>query len=120
MFKKIREILSPKQPTHNPYNLKDSELAALTELRSHPHWKYYIHLLDTLTTFLHEDMLASEDANLPFYRAQILGVRRAGTIVDELIQQEKAKDARTRERSNTDGRDESRKLAAFGTPYWNG
>lgn len=119
LLKTLKSIVRPKKQTE-PFELAPSDLARLRDLRSHPHWDTYLKLLDKLTSFLAEDMLNTSDVQAVLhYRSAILGVRRAGTLVDELIKADEAKDARQRDREHTRRNlDESRAIATFGTPYW--
>lgn len=123
LLRKIKSIIRPKKrgPQDLPYELTPSEMARLIEIRGHPHWDIYLSLLDKLSSFLAEDMLRADSAeNVLFYRSYLLGLRRAGTIVDEIIQRNEAKDARIRESEDVRNwlRDESIAAATFGTPYW--
>ena len=118
MLKKLREFIHPPQSTGLPFNLKPAELARVKELRGHPHWPIFLGLLDKLTTLSAEDMLqASTTEAVLHYRSYILGIRRAGTVVDEMITGEKANDARRNEtrRGTTD---DARRLALYGSPYY--
>lgn len=120
MLRKIKDLVHPPKPTKLPYGLKDSEYSKLKELVSHPHWKDYTSLLDTLATFLTEDMLSSSTTEaVMFYRSYIIGIRRAGTIVDEIIQNKEATDARSRPDPGRMARTAGeRRNATYGTPFW--
>ena len=120
MLRKIRDIIHPKKSTSNPYGLSDAEFGRLKELTTHPQWTSYQEFLDKLCSFLVEDMLAAqEDRSVLFYRAYISGLRRAGTIVDELKAGEKAKDARSNlDTERAERARDQRDIATFGTGFY--
>ena len=118
MFKKLRELIRPKEGIL-PFDLTPSELHALKEIRSHPQWGQYLSFLDKLTTFYGESMLqATKSEDVLFYRSYILGLRRAGTVVDELIKEEEARDARRKSGPTDLDLTIKRAAATYGTPYF--
>lgn len=119
MIKKIRDILKPK-PITNPYGLKDGQIAKLKGLSTNTAFKDFQELLDSLCTLLAEGLLLeSDEANLHMTRGYILGLRRAGTIVDEIINSLESADVGQRRDAAREQRErERRRLATFGTGFW--
>lgn len=121
MLLKLKQLLNPEKPTSLPLNLRQEQLTQLATLRSYSEWEEYEALLDRLITYHNESLLLdrSED-NIHFQRGYIAALRRAGTIIDELIRSQEGKDAeRTRRELRSDQhRAEQQRLATFGTPYW--
>jgi len=118
----IRDRLFPKKPSGLPYNLKPSELIALKNLHASADWPIYQSLLDTLVNFHAEQMLSAADtAEVHRLRGLILGLRKAGTLVTEIIRQQEYEDARrsTSERTAAD-RDHERQLALYGSYFGGG
>jgi len=119
LFIKIRTKLFPPKPSGLPYNLKPSDLIALKNLHASADWPIYQSLLDTLVNFHAEQMLSAADtAEVHRLRGLILGLRKAGTLVTEIIRQQEYEDARRSASERTDpDRVSEQRLALFGTPY---
>jgi hypothetical protein len=120
MIKKIKDILKPPKTAHNPYGLKDGQIAQLKTLIARSEWKEFQSLLDLLCTFLAEGLLLELDERVIHQtRGYILGLRRAGTLVDEISTALEATDARERRDSIAEQRARERQqLAAYGTDFW--
>ena len=93
MFKPLLQILrerrarsrTPDQPLPLPLDLSSDEIDALSAIPS-ASWTVYLQALDKLTTLESETLLSSRDsALLNETRGLILGLRRAGTLVDEIL-----------------------------------
>ena len=106
-----------EQPGWQP--TRKQQQAAKT-LYTTPEWPTYIELLDFLCKLYAEQLLSrnlvSEDVH--YLRGYISGIRRAGTLIDEIIHQENqsgADDARERAERRAA---ERAKLALYGTNWY--
>ena len=121
LLRKIKEILNPPKSQDTPLSLTKGDIAKLKSLRGALGWKEYQALLDRLAALYGEQLLGKSDNNeIHFLRGSILALRRAGTIVDEIIQHMEGKDAERDRRAADDERrtELARRLATYGTPFW--
>ncbi len=118
-FRTIREILTPPIPTDVPvlpFNLTRDDLRQLGDLRDTPEFSIFLELLDTVAIFYGEQLLVTTDYDrLLDLRGTINGLRRAGTLIDDLQTQDKQRNARPNaSRPDPD----SRARALVSTPFW--
>ncbi len=118
-LRSLRALLWPPAHTGMPMNLSASSLAALKALHSQAAWQEYLSLLDSAISLYAEQLLASDnDAEVHRLRGLILGLRKAGTLVTELIRQQEYEDARrTKLNAGAAERDAARAADLFGTRY---
>ena len=122
LLRKIRSIIfpprSPSSDLRIPYDQSRESIRELHSLATDPKWPLYQSLLDSIITINAEDLLLLRSAeDIHFLRGYILGLRKAGTIINELVNDLAKEDARIRDRSDHDrSRDREReRLAVFGT-----
>lgn len=115
----LHDLLWPPARTGLALNLSASSLASLKVLHSQDAWQEYLALLDSAINLYAEQLLASDnDAEVHRLRGLILGLRKAGTLVTELIRQQEYEDARrTRIDTGATERSASRAADLFGTRY---
>lgn len=125
LFKRLAEIISPVAPQETvagfqiPFDLSPPQWDRLKALREHPDWPLFLRALDETTIFAGEAMVSgAKDESLHFYRGMVLGLRKAGTLLDEAVQHEQQwkNDAAQRTRRREPG---DRNFALFGSPGWN-
>ena len=118
-LRNIRLYLWPPARTGLPLNLSASALTSLKTLHAQKEWSDYQNLLDSAINLYAEQLLASDsDAEVHRLRGIILGLRKAGTLVTELIRQQDYEDAR--KHTITTGaaeRDTDRSADLYGTRY---
>ena len=124
VFKRISEILRPEKLAETPsawqipLGLSPTEWDTLKDLRASDEFAIFQKALDESVKFTGEALLgASTNESLHFYRGLIHGLRKAGTLLDELKQSE---DAYLNEQRKHLPRDDSsaRRVATFGSPAW--
>lgn len=119
MFRSVWEILNPKQPKRI-FDLTDAEVRQLRELRSTEEWRTFLKVLDMQSTMEGEGMLATMDATAMWLsKGRILGLRKAGFLIDEIIAKETEiqKDNERRRFAAEHATDHVR-TATYGTPSW--
>jgi len=120
IFRTFKDFLRPRPPTGKPYNLTLDKIERLKALRTNPSWVVYSELLDTITTMYAEAILTAEKRHeQDLNRGIVLGIRKAGLIIDELIKAEKEQanlNAR-RESGHADNRLRQR-LSTFGSSLY--
>ncbi len=118
-LRSLRALLWPPVQTGMSMNLSASSLAALKTLHSHESWPAYLALLDSAINLYAEQLLVSDnDAEVHRLRGLILGLRKAGTLVTELIRQQEYEDARrTKLDTGATNRNAARAADLFGTRY---
>jgi hypothetical protein len=91
----IHTYLFPPTRTGLPLNLTASALARLKHLQAQEGWSDYQNLLDSAISLYAEQLLSTDiDAEVHRLRGLILGLRKAGTLVTELIRQQDYEDGR--------------------------
>ena len=125
MFKKLRNLFAQAPaPTGHALNLTQPQMEMLRRLASSADFRGFQDLLDARLMLQSEKLLAASD---PFRLAQLqgtlLGIRIAGSLVDEALQHEEhdlAQRSRTdRHAANTaERRAIALKSGTFGTPAW--
>lgn len=115
----IYQYLFPPKRTGLVLNLTAERLSALRELYSSPNWLIYQSALDSVINLYAEQLLSSDsDAEVHRLRGFILGLRKAGTLVTELIRQQDYEDARKQQLdAGTSERESEREASFFGTRY---
>jgi len=123
-FRRISEILLPARNATTPaaweipLGLSPSEWDVLKDLRTSAEWEIFVKALDESAKFTGEALLgASTNESLHFYRGMVQGLRKAGTLLDELKASE---DAHLNEQRKHLPRDTSsaRAVATYGSPAW--
>lgn len=116
-FRRLADILDAKparegDPVAPPYELTDHEIAGLRDLRRLEEWEIFLTALDRRTVLVGEGMITARDTvALHEARGVIMGLRIAGTLVDEILKSDTIrKDADERRRSNES--DAGRRIAA--------
>lgn len=120
MLRKIRDIFRPPQPSGHPFGLTAPQVEALKRLSLEDDYHVWQDALDACVKLTSEQLLAAGDAfHLAKLQGTLLGLRRAGTLVDEVLQHEAHASAeRSRINSKPAVNDAARRLATFGTPAW--
>jgi len=120
IFRSLKDFLKPRPPAGKPYGLTTDKIERLKALRSNSNWSVYAELLDTITTMYAEAILISgKHSDQDLNRGIVLGIRKAGLVIDELMRAEK-------EQANLDGRRESgheanllrQRLSTFGSSLY--
>ena len=124
IFKRISEILRPAPLAQTaaawqiPLDLTPGEWDALKDLRTSDEFAIFQKALDNSSIFVGEALLsASTDENLHYYRGFLQGLRKAGTLLDELSQSEAAYLNEQRKHLPRDN-SAARRVATFGSPAW--
>lgn len=120
MWKKLKDLFAPAPlATGNYLNLTPQELNALRELSISPEYRIWQEALDRRSILVSEKLLTAGDAfRLAQLQGTLLGLRLAGTLVDEALQQEtNAANERSRQPHKRD-RDAALRNTAYGTPAW--
>lgn len=115
----LRTYLFPPTRTGLPLNVTATQLVDLKTLHSQEAWASYQSLLDSAINLYAEQLLAtSEDAEVHRLRGLILGLRKAGTLVTEIIRQQDFEDGQ-RNHTDSTGADRAaeRATALYGTRY---
>lgn len=125
IFRDLLEILKPTPqvqttPPENMFGLGDAEILSLAELRATEEWPIFLKVLDCQSTLYGEAMLASVSVEKMWeMRGYILGLRRAGILVDEILQKQKeSKTEDERRRSQQFRANDHRATALYGTASW--
>ena len=124
IFKRISEILRPEKAAETPsawqipLGLTPNEWDTLKDLRTSEAFGVYVKTLDESVKFTGEALLgASTNENMHFMRGMIQGLRKAGTLLDELKQSEDAHLDQQRKHLPRDN-SAARRVATFGSPAW--
>lgn len=119
MFRKLWNFLHPKQE-QRLFGLTDVEVRALRDLRATDEWKIYLKVLDLQSIMEGEAMLATMDATQMWLsKGRILGLRRAGFLIDEILLKEtETQTNNERRRHNAEHATDHIKSATYGTPAW--
>lgn len=128
MFKSLKEFFKPEKPSsteqgfHLPYKLSNSDYQSLRRLSAMDEWDVYRRTLDEIIKLRGEALLASnDDATIHMHRGFILGLRKAGLLVDEMEFAEQGHLKQERRRNDARSTDEGqRQVATFGSPAWRG
>ena len=119
----IRDLLKPPAVSKTsgefslPYNLTAGEWTALKRLTSHEGYPVLLKTLDATVKLRGEMILqTSSDSTLHFLRGFVSGLRKAGTIIEE-IKQDEARYAKQKE-ALTNVRKPERSTALYGSPGW--
>ena len=125
MFRKIRDLFRPAPlPSGHFLNLTTHQVQSLLKLASVPEYDVYRSALDLRVNIEGEKLLAAGDAfQLARMQGILVGLRAAGTLVDEVLQYEQhvANEQRNRQRQQQYIADRTASAAAnslFGTPAW--
>ena len=125
MLKKIRSLFAPPAPpTGHFLGITTSQMQALHKLASVEEYEVFRSVLDLRLTLESEKLLAAGDAfSLARQQGVLLGLRAAGTLVDEVLQHEAhaANEQRSRQHRQQSAANRSASAAAnslYGTPAW--
>ncbi len=107
-----------EQPAFKPLlGLTTQEVGLLKEFRDHDGYEVYMKALDRVINIQAEVILsAREDAIVHESRGQVLGLRRAASLIDEILFQEDAS-RRQSERVEPE-RPDPRDTSLYGTSAW--
>lgn len=102
------------------YGLKRTQVPRLADLRAHNDWPLFMAALDNECNILGEAMLAARgDEAVNLTRGQVLGLRRALTLVDEIIAKEEEIARTLADRASIDARRaDATTTALYASPYW--
>jgi hypothetical protein len=119
MFRKLWDMLHPKEEKR-VFGLTDVEVRALKDLRATDEWQVFLKVLDMQSTMEGEGMLATMDATQMWLsKGRILGLRRAGFLIDEILLKEtETRKTDERRRFNEQHATDHVKSALYGTPAW--
>jgi hypothetical protein len=119
MFRKLWDMLHPKEEKR-VFGLTDVEVRALKDLRATDEWQVFLKVLDMQSTMEGEGMLATMDATQMWLsKGRILGLRRAGFLIDEILLKEtETRKTDERRRFNKQHATDHVKSATYGTPAW--
>ena len=119
LFRRIADILKPKDEKRL-FGLSDAEIRALKDLRGLDEWRVFLKVLDMQSTMEGEGMLASMDATATWlHKGRILGLRKAGFLIDEILQKESEKQVNDeRRRYNEQHATDHVTAALYGTAAW--
>lgn len=123
MFQKLKNLLRPRaeQRGFKPLlGLSSQEIGVLKEFRHHDGYEIFLQALDVIVNLQGEVMLSTrEDAIVHETRGHVLGLRRAATLIDEILIQEDAdRTQRERRATNAEHAPDPRNLSFFGSPSW--
>jgi hypothetical protein len=119
MFRKLWDMLHPKEEKR-VFGLTDVEVRALKDLRATDEWQVFLKVLDMQSTMEGEGMLATMDATQMWLsKGRILGLRRAGFLIDEILLKEtETQKDNERRRYSAEHATDHVKSALYGTPAW--
>lgn len=125
LFRRLAEILSPPKASQTeagyviPFGLTPPEWEALKTLRERPEWPIFLQALDFVAILSAEQLLvAAKDESLHFHRGMALGLRKAGTLLDEALVDEKNWKHEQQQRTRIASDPAGRSVALFGSPGW--
>ena len=118
-LRSLHTMLFPPARTALPLNLSASALASLRYLHSQEQWSDYLKMLDSAINLYAEQLLSTDvDAEVHRLRGLILGLRKAGTLVTELIRQQDYEDGRKQQLASAPaGAAADRTADLYGTRY---
>jgi len=124
LLQAMRQLLGlARTPLREPMlGLAPGEVSQIAELRHEPHWQTYLDALDSAAILYGEAILQSRDAAVIHeLRGTVIGLRKAATIVDEILHRRDELDRVNQSRDELAQRREGRRDAAlYGTPAWDG
>lgn len=128
MFKKIKDLFrsepSPSQTAGDgfslPYDLTEGQWRSLQSLAAQDEWDVWTETLDAAVNSIGEALLAADDTErVHFFRGYIQGLRKAGSLIDEIRYKEEAHAENERKRTERSEPDALQRAAALlGTPAW--
>ena len=125
MLRKLRDLFRPAPAATGHFlNLTTPQLQALYKLASLPEYEVYREALDLTLKLQSEKLLAAGDAfQLARMQGILVGLRAAGTLVDEVLQHEQhvANERTQRAKRHQYATERTAAAAAnslFGTPAW--
>ena len=118
IFELIDRIRSPES-SRPKYDLSEEDFKYLELLRDKKEFEVYLKAVDRQANFIADGLLASQDSyNDTLQKGILLGLRKAGTLVDEILQQ-RHHAAESKRRRTDRGPDQLQRTAAlFGSPAW--
>ena len=119
LFKRWRT--SPSEEFILPYGLKPEEFSRLRTLRSSEEWTSFSSVLDEVVKLNGEILLAGgKNKQLHFQRGLIHGIRKAATLIDEIIAAQTLHDEQERKRKDAGNTSSTRNrtFTTFGSPNW--
>lgn len=119
LFKRWRS--PPPEKFVLPYDLKPEEFSQLRTLRHAEEWASFQRVLDEVVKLNGEILLVGKgDESLHFYRGLIHGIRKAATLIDEIIAAQTLHESEERKRKDAGNPRSNRTnaLNTFGTSNW--
>lgn len=118
LFKKIADYFrKPSEVATRPHNITDAQFAALKRLSVEGDYRTWQDVLDQRVTLIAEQLLAASD---PFRLAQLqgtlVGLRLAGSLVDEALQYDLHAEHERRRPDTTARSTAAADRALYGTP----
>lgn len=121
LFRRLSDILDAwAGKDYEPWKLEPHEIDALRTLRHTDEWAVFLKVLDTQSILYGEDLIATMDANrMWMLKGHILGIRKAGILVDEILKSEQEKAKKDERRRSNAGHEHDHELTALiNTPGW--
>jgi hypothetical protein len=121
LFRDIQAFLQWRKDCadQNPYELDEADIDNLEGLSFTKEWDFYTKLLDNDIHIQAEKLLTVQPEYVERTRGFISGLRRAGTIIDQLLTEQEQKNARRRQREHSAEREQShRRAVTYGSPFW--
>lgn len=121
MLTKLKDLFKRRESVGLPYGLTASQVAALKSLRTYPEWSVYQDLLDLIITIhMEQSLIAPEQRH--HLADMVLGLRKAGSVIDEILYQVEQDSEHADRRSSRDrsAKQQRTKLSTFGTGFWSG
>lgn len=116
---KIADIAGARQKKENPFAFSEREERAFAALSHSPEWRIYAEVLDKFCTLYAEEALAADATNRDYRAGFASGIRRAGTLVDEILQKRDADERAERDRGKLEHkRAELGRLQHFGSRFY--
>lgn len=118
LFLRLADMLD--RGPHPFDQLTPVEVRQLKDLRTTDEWKTFLKVLDIQSTMEGEGMLATMDATQMWLsKGRILGLRKAGFLIDEILLKETEKQKENeRRRYNAGHANEHIAATLYGTPSW--
>ena len=118
LFRPIRDFFRKPAPTGRKNHLTEAQFLALKRLSISDDYRAWQDVLDARAILVSEQLLAAGDAfRLAQLQGTLLGLRLAGSLVDEALQYEAhAENERSRPKPSNERRPEHARAALYGTP----
>jgi hypothetical protein len=118
LFRPIADLFRKPTPTGRAGNLTEAQFQALKRLSISDDYRIWQSVLDQRVMLQAEQLLAAGDAfRLAQLQGTLVGMRLAGSLVDEALQYEAhAENERSRPKPSNERRPEHARATLYGTP----